>query len=93
MIIIEIELMLASDIDPNPGQFDNSLKFCHWNLNGVCARDKNKIPLIEAYNSIFHYDLMVLSETYFNETVKNEDIIIDGFSTEIFRSDHPSGDK
>ena len=36
---------------------------------------------------------MVLSETYLNETVKNEDIIIYGFSTEIFRSDHPSGDK
>ena len=36
---------------------------------------------------------MVLSETYFNETVKNEDIIIDGLSTEMFRSGHPSGDK
>ena len=57
------------------------------------ARDKIKIPLLQAYNSIFHYDLMVLSETYLNKTVKNEDIIIDGFSTEIFRSDHPSGDK
>ena len=93
LIFIEIEVMLSGDIHPNLGQFDNSLKFCHWNLNGVCARDKIEIPLIEAYNSIFHYDLMVLSETYFNETVKNEDIVIDGFSTEIFRSDHPSGDK
>ena len=36
---------------------------------------------------------MVLSETYLNNTVKNEDNIIDVFSTEIFRSDHPSGDK
>ena len=85
--------MLAGDIHPNPGQFDNNLKFCHWNLNRVCARDKIKIPLLEAYNSIFHSDLMVLSKTYVNETVKNEDIIIDGFSTEIFRSYHPSGDK
>ena len=93
LIFIEIEHMLSGDIHPNPGQFDNSLKFCHWNLNGVCARDKIKIPLLEAHNSIFHYDLMVLSETYLNETVKNEDIMIDGFSTEIFRSDHPSGDK
>ena len=93
LIFIEVELILASNIHPNPGQFDNRLKFCHWNLNGVCARDKIKIPLLEAYNSIFHYDLMVLTETYLNKTVKNEDIIIDGFSTEIFRGDHPSGDK
>ena len=92
LIFIEIERMLASDIHPNPGQFDNSLKFCHWNLNGVCARDKIKITLLEAYNSIFHYDLM-LSETYLNKTVKNEEIIINGFSTEMFRSDHPGGDK
>ena len=93
LIFIEIELMLSSDIHPNPRQFDNSLKFCHWNLNGVCARDKIKIPLLEAYNSIFHYDLMVLSKAYLNKTVQNEDIIIDGFSTEIFCSDHPSDDK
>ena len=93
LIFIEIELMLVGDIHPNPGHFDNSLKVCHCNLNGVCARDKIKILLLEAYNSIFHYDLMVLSETYLNETDKNEDIIIDGFSTEIFRSDHLRGDK
>ena len=85
--------MLVVDIHPNSGQFDNSLKFCHWNLNGVCARDKIKIPLLKAYNSIFNYDLIAFSETNLNETVKNEDIIIDGLSTEIFRSDQPSGDK
>ena len=88
-----MNLCWPGDIHPKPGQFDNSLKFCHWNLNGVCAPDKIKIPLLEAYNSIFHYDLIALSETNLNETVKNEDIIIDGFSTEIFRSDHPSGDE
>ena len=85
--------MLVGDIHPNPGQFDIRLKFCHWNLNGVCARDKIKIPLLEAYNSIFHYDLIALSETNLNETVKNDDIIIDSFSTEFLRSDHPSGDR
>ena len=52
LIFIKIELMLAGDIHPNPGQFDNSLKFCYWNLNGVFARDKIKIPLLEVYNSI-----------------------------------------
>ena len=49
LIFIKIELILAGDIHPNIGQFDNSLKLCHWNLNGVCVRDKIKIPLLEAY--------------------------------------------
>ena len=91
---IKTELMLASsDIHPNPGQFDNSLKFCHWNLNGGCTQYKIKIPLLEAYDSIFHFDLIALSKTNLNEVVKNEDIIINDFCAEIFRSDHHSGDK
>ena len=72
---------------------DDSLRFCHWNLNGVCARDKIKISLIEAYNSVFHYDIIALSETYLNESIKDEDIRIEGYGREIFRSDHPNGKK
>ena len=62
-------------------------------MNGIIARDRIKIPLIEAYNSIFHYDIIALSETIINNSVQDEDIFIEGFSKEIFRSDHPSGDK
>ena len=52
-----------------------------------------KIPLIEAYSSVFHYDLIALSETNLNATIHNEEILVEGFSKEIFRNDHPSGDK
>ena len=88
-----IKHTLSGDIHPNPGPFIDSLKFCHWNLSSSCARDKIKIPLIEAYNSVFHYDLIASSETNLNATVHNEKILIEGFSKEIFRNDHPSGDK
>ena len=63
------------------------------NLNNISARDKIKIPLIEAYNSVFHYDLIALSETNLNATIHNEEILVEGFSKEIFCNDHPSGDK
>ena len=89
----KIKILMAGDIHPHPGQVDVGLKFCHWNLNGIIARDRIKIPLIEAYNSIFHYDIIALSETIINNSVPDEDIFIEGFSKEIFRSDHPSGDK
>ena len=62
-------------------------------MNGIIARDRIKIPLIEAYNSIFHYDIIALSETIKNNSVQDKDIFIEGFSKEIFHSDHPSGDK
>ena len=81
---------MAGGIHPHPGQVDVGLKFCHWNLNGIIARDRIKIHLIEAYNSIFHYDIIALSETIINNSVPDEDIFIEGFSKEIFSSDHPS---
>jgi len=45
------------------------------------------------YNSVHHYDIMVLSETMLDKSIKNEDIFIQGFNREIFRSDHPSNTK
>ena len=39
----------------------------------------------------FVTSLIALSETYLNELIKDEDIRIEGYSREIFRSDHPNG--
>ena len=61
-------------------------------MNSICAQAKIKIPLIEVHNSVFHYDLIALSETNLYATVYNEEILIEGFSKEILRNDHPSGD-
>ena len=47
-------LLIAGDIHLHPGPFELGLKFCYWNLNGIAARNKIKIPLMEAYNTIFH---------------------------------------
>ena len=82
-------ILLSGDIEVNPGPNRNGfLKFCHWNLNSICAREQIKISLIEAYNSIHRYDIFAISETMLNDTVHNDDILIEGFSREIFRSDH-----
>ena len=48
---------------------------------------------MEDYNTVFHYDIIALSETFLNNTVKDEDIFIEDFSKTIFRSDHPGGDQ
>ena len=51
---ISLKLILAGHIHPHPGPANNTLKFCHWNLNSILTRNKIKISLIEAYNSVFH---------------------------------------
>ena len=71
----------------------NSLKFCHWNLDSIVVNGFIKIPLIEAHNSFYNYDLIALSETYLDSSITNETISLTGFSKEIFRCDHPDGMK
>ena len=90
---ISLKISLAGDIHPHPGPINNSLKFCHWNLNSIFTRNKIKISLIEAYNSVFYYDLFAISESLLNKSIEDDEIYIEGFSKEMFRSDHPSGNK
>ena len=59
-------LILCGDIETNPGPQSNScFKFFHWNLNSIYARGGGgiKFPLIEAYNSLHHFDLFAVSES------------------------------
>ena len=49
--------------------------------------------MIEAYNSIHHFDVLAISESMLHRTISNDDIVIEGFSKEVFRSDHPSNSR
>ena len=62
-------------------------------MNSICARNGIKASLIEAYNSLNHFDIMAISESMLGRTISNDDIFIEGFSSEIFRSDHTSSSK
>ena len=84
-------MLLAGDIETNPGpETASCLKFCNWNLNSICARGGIKTSLIEAYNSVHHFDVIAISEPMLDQSVSNEDISIEGFSREIFRSQYSS---
>ena len=61
--------------------------------NSICARAIVNVSLIEAYNSLHQYDNIALSEAMLYDEISNEDIYIEGFSREIYRSDHPSNSK
>ena len=67
-----ILLLIAGDIESNPGPTSHDLlKFCHWSLNSICNRGRIIIPLIEAYNSLHHYDIMALSETMLDSSISS----------------------
>ena len=48
----------------NPGPKYSSLRFCHWNLNGLVAHDCIKITLIQAYITDQNFDIVCLSEAF-----------------------------
>ena len=72
---------------------DNVEEMGHWNLNSICARSAIKIPLIEAYNSVHYFDIITISESMLDQSISDDSIFIEGFSREIYRSDHPSNSK
>ena len=86
---------LSGDVEKNPGpnsKLDQSFPICHWNLNSIAAHNFSKIQSLIAYNCIRHFDIICLSETYFNSDISsdNENLDIPGYR--LIRSDHPSND-
>ena len=80
--IVRAMLILSGNVHENPGPTDCDLKFFHWNLDSISARENTKISLIEAYNSVSSHDLIAISDTRLDPSISNEDIQI--------RERHPS---
>ena len=65
IILSKIVLVNSGDIKTNPGRTKSSpIKFCHWKLNGLAARDIIKVPLIQAFTSAHNFDILCLSENF-----------------------------
>ena len=78
-------LLLSGDVETNPGP--ETLDFCAWNLNCISAHDFLRVSLIEAYNSVYNYDLIGIVETHFDSTTENDRLALDGYS--FIKSNHP----
>ena len=86
-------LLCSGDINPNPGTVKRTLNFCHWNLNSVLAHSKIKISVLDAYDTVYHNDIIALTETQLNQGISDDEVLINGFSGKPFRKDDLSGDR
>ena len=69
--LIFIRLILANDVELNPGEFSNSFfTFCNWNVNSLAKNNFERVQLLEAHNALFNYDLISLCEVSLNSTVE-----------------------
>ena len=82
-------VLLSGDVETNPGP--DTLDFCSWNLNSITSYNFLRVSLIEAYNSVYIYDMIGIKETHLDSTVDNDRLSLDGYS--FMRNDHPQNVK
>jgi len=77
--------MLCGDVETNPGP--DTFNFCCWNLNSITSYDFLRLSLLEAYNSIYKYDLISVVETHLDDSDDESRLQLDGYS--FIKSNHP----
>ena len=85
LIVFLILLLLSGDVHPNPGpkrDKDYNFSVCSWNIGSVSAHNFSKLSLLSSYNSIYHYDLICLSETFLDSSFLPDDprLNLDGYN-------------
>ena len=88
LLTLLIILQCYRNIEPNPGPRKlktNSLSVFPWNLNSLPAHNFSKLTL-KAYNSIYKYDFLCLSETCLSTAVPENLIDIEKYK--LIRADH-----
>ena len=81
LVYMFIILQCHEGIEPNLGPRKlkaNNFSVCHWNLDSLSAHSFSKLTQIKAYNSIYRYNFICLSETYLDSSIPNNLIDIKG---------------
>ena len=74
-------------MNPGPCYHDNFLSFMIWNSNSLAKNNFECVQLIEAYNSIFNYDLISLCETSLNNSTEIPDQLLNDYT--FIPANHP----
>ena len=66
----------VGDIESNLGPKKEEIKHlscCQWNFNSLLAQNTCKISQTEPHNSLYNYDFICISETYFDSSILKGD--------------------
>ena len=78
------------ELNPGPNKKSNSyFSCCHWNVNSLPTGNYCKVAALKAYNSVYIYDFLCVSETFLESSFESNDndLMIEGYN--LIRSDHP----
>ena len=94
--LCKLHIILSGDIELNPGLKSNSCEnfpVCHWNLNSISAHNFSKVSLLNAYTSLHSFEIICLSETYFDSSTLSHDSNLEVQGYDLIRAGHPSNVK
>jgi len=81
-------LLLLAGIEKNPGpEPGGKLSFATWNVNSLLARQRAKIPVIEALQNSYDFHIFSICESWLNEKISAEKIKLAGFGENPLRAD------
>ena len=93
-IIVFINLiLLCGDIEENlvpKTKPNDNLSVCHWK-NSIPSYNFQKIAVLESFVAMHRFDIICISETFLNNTYKDNDLHLNGYS--LLRATHPSNAK
>ena len=87
---LSLLLSLSNDVGLNLGPKKDSSKcnfsIAHWNLKSIAAQSFAKLSQLEAYNKFHRYDLIFLSETWWDSTtfIDSSDLSLNGYNLHRF---------
>ena len=94
--LYSLAIKLSGDIEENPGPKANScdcLSIFHRNLSNNCANNFIKLSLLRAYISINKNDIICLSETYLDSSIRSDDGNLELPRYNLVRADNPANSK
>ena len=59
----------------------------HLESNNITAHDFLRVSLIEAYNSVYDYDLIGIVETHLDSSMEEDRLVLNGYT--FIKNDHP----
>ena len=89
LLLVSSMLLIMAGIESNPGpQSKKILSFAVWNLDSLPARDFARIPLIEAFQAEYKFDMFGVVESALTANVPKDSILAEGFSPDPLRADN-----
>ena len=83
-------LHMDGDIEINPGPLTEHFRFFHWNANSIPAYNFSRLSLIQAYNALYDFHILAISESALKPNTSDSEIEIPGYTP--IRSDLTGSD-